>query len=186
MPTGYQIKEQDKPYFVTLQIVNWIDLFTRENYHKIITDNLEYCIHKKGLVVFGWLLMSNHLHMIIKSNSNNLSGTLRDFKSYSSKRILEEIQNCTESRAWMIKLFSNSARKNKRNSEFQVWTQENHAKILYSNNFIEQKLEYIHLNPVRNGIVSKPEDYRYSSAIDYSGGRGFIPLEMISVRWKTY
>lgn len=186
MPTGFLIKEQNKPHFVTLQIVNWIDLFTRDSYRKIIIENLEYCIINKGLVVYGWVLMSNHLHMIISSNRNDLSGTLRDFKSFSSKKILEEIQNGIESRAWIIKQFSSSAKKNKRNSEFQVWTHENHAEILYTNKFIEQKLEYIHMNPVRNGIVNNPEDFRYSSAIDYAGGKGLISIEKISVRWKTY
>ena len=186
MPTGYLIIEQDKPHFVTLQIVNWIDLFTRESYRRIVTDNLEYCIANKGLEVYGWVLMSNHLHMILRSNQNNLSGTLRDFKSYSSKKILEELQNGNESRTGIITQFKNAAGKNKRNSEFQVWTHENHAEILYTNQFIEQKLEYIHQNPVRNGIVTNPEYFRYSSAIDYAGGKGLITIEKISVRWKTY
>lgn len=130
--------------------------------------------------------MSNHIHLLVKSTTDNLSGTLRDFKSYTSKLILEEIQNSNESRReWMLKLFKDAAFKHKRNSEYQFWTHENHSEHIFSNRFMEQKLEYIHYNPVRAGIVNNPEDYRYSSAIDYADGKGLIPIEKITLRWKA-
>jgi len=86
----------------------------------------------------------------------------------------------------MLKLFKDAAFKHKRNSEYQFWTHENHSEHIFSNNFIEQKLEYIHNNPVKAGIVEKPEEYRYSSAIDYADGKGMITIEKITTRWKTY
>jgi|ERR1017187_3086401 REP element-mobilizing transposase RayT len=187
MTTGYQIKEQDKLYFVTLQVVEWIDIFSRERYRKLIVENLEYCIKNKGLEIYAWVIMTNHIHLLLKSTTDNLSGTLRDFKSYTSKLILEEIQNSNESRKeWMLKLFKDAAFKHKRNSEHQFWTHENHPEHIFSNKFMEQKLEYIHYNPVRAGIVEKPEDYKYSSAIDYADGKGLITIEKIIMRWKTY
>lgn len=86
----------------------------------------------------------------------------------------------------MLKIFKDAAFKHKRNSEYQFWTHENHAEYIYSNNFIEQKIEYIHNNPVKAGIVQKPEDYRYSSAIDYIGEKGLLKIELATLRWKTY
>ena len=62
MTTGYQIKEQDQLHFVTLQVVDWIDVFTRENYRKIIVENLNFCQKNKGLEIYGWVIMSNHIH----------------------------------------------------------------------------------------------------------------------------
>ena len=187
MSTGYQIVEQDKLHFVTLQVVEWVDIFTRENYRNIILENLTYCRKNKGLEIYSWVIMSNHLHLLIKSNKGELSDTLRDFKSYTSKKILDEIKSCNESRRdWMLNLFKTAAFQHKRNSEYQFWTHENHSEYIFSNKFIEQKIEYIHDNPVRAGIVAKPEEYRYSSAIDYAGGKGLIDVEIITRRWKTY
>ena len=141
MATGYQIKEQDKLHFVTLQVVEWVDIFTRQKYRDIIITNLEYCQKNKELEIFAWVIMSNHIHLLIKSENAELSDLLRDFKSYTSKKIIEEIDSCNESRKeWMLKIFKDAAFKHKRNSEYQFWTHENHAEYIFSNKFIEQKL----------------------------------------------
>lgn len=187
MPTGYQIKEQDKLHFVTLQVVEWVDIFTRQNYRDIIITNLAYCQKNKGLEIYVWVIMSNHIHLLVRSEKEALSDVLRDFKSYTSKKIIEEIDSCNESRKdWMLKIFRDAAFKHKRNSEHQFWTHENHAEYIFSNKFIEQKIDYIHNNPVRAGIVEKPEEYRYSSAIDYAGGKGLLEIEIVMRQWKTY
>ena len=187
MPTGYQIKEQDKLHFVTLQVVEWVDVFSRQKYRDIIIENLTYCQKNKGLELFGWVIMSNHIHLLIKSKTMELSNILRDFKSYTSKKIIEEIDTCNESRKeWMLKIFKDAAFKHKRNSEYQFWTHENHAEYIYSNKFIEQKLDYIHNNPVRAGIVENPEEYRYSSARDYAGETGLLEVIQTMRLWKTY
>ncbi|OFY85868.1 MAG: transposase [Bacteroidetes bacterium RIFCSPLOWO2_12_FULL_35_15] len=187
MPTGYQIKEQDKLHFVTLQVVEWVDIFSRQKYRDIIIDNLSYCQKNKGLEIYAWVIMSNHIHLLVKSEKEELSNIMRDFKSYTSKKIIDEIDSCNESRKeWMLKLFKDSAFKHKRNSEYQFWTHENHAEHVFSNSFIEQKLDYIHNNPVRAGIVEKPEEYKYSSAKDYAGENGLLQIETIMRQWKTY
>jgi REP element-mobilizing transposase RayT len=187
MAGGYQIKEQDKPYFVTLQVVYWIDVFTRQKYRDIIIENLAFCQKNKGLDIFAWVIMSNHIHMIVRSEKHGLSNVLHDFKSFTSKTILTEIEESTESRKdWMLKLFKNAAYKHKRNSDYQFWTHENHAELLFSNSFIEQKLDYIHNNPVRAGIVHNPEDYKYSSAIDYADGKGLLDIILIQRQLKAY
>ena len=186
MSTGYQIKEQDKLYFATLQVVEWVDIFTRKKYRDIIVENLSYCQKHKGLEIYGWVIMSNHVHLLARSEKGELSNIFRDFKSYTSKKIIEEIKDLSESRReWILKIFQSATFKHQRNSEYQFWTHENHAELIYSNKFIEQKLEYIHNNPVRAGIVEKPEDYKYSSAIDYAGGKGLLNIEALSLRWKT-
>jgi len=186
MPTGYQIKEQDQLYFVTLQVVEWVNIFTRQKYRDIIIDNLGYCQKNNGLELFGWVIMSNHLHLIARCEKEGLSNLLRDFKSYTSKKILQEIEASTESRKeWMLKIFKDAAFKHKRNSDYQFWTHENHAEVLYSNKFMEQKLEYIHTNPVRAGIVNSPEEYRYSSAKAYADEDGLLEVLKIMRTWKT-
>jgi REP element-mobilizing transposase RayT len=187
MPTGYQIKEQDKLYYLTLQVIEWVDIFSRQKYRDIILENLAYCQKNKGLEIFAYVIMTNHIHLITRNENGQLSNTLRDFKSYTSKVILKEINSPGESRKeWMLKLFKEAAYKHNRNSEYQFWTHENHAEILFSNKFIEQKLDYLHNNPVRAGIVNEPQEYKYSSAVDYAGGKGLLDVVLIQRQWKTF
>ena len=62
----------------------------------------------------------------------------------------------------------------------------NHPVELYSNKFIWQKLNYIHNNPVRSGLVKFPEEYRYSSAANYAGQEALLDVEILTTKWKTY
>jgi len=191
MPTGYQIKEQDKLYYLTLQVVEWVDIFTRQKYRDIIIENLIFCQKNKDLEIYAYVIMSNHIHLLCKSGTGNLSNTLRDFKSYTSKQILKQILEGVESRKeWMLKVFKMAAAKHQRNSEYQFWTHENHAVHVYSNKFIDQKVNYIHENPVRAGMVEKAEEYVYSSAKNYAGETGLLSVEILRPEletggWKT-
>jgi putative transposase len=82
---------------------------------------------------------------------------------------------------WMLNRFSFKAAQHSRNKSFQVWTHENHAIFLYSPEFIAEKLEYLHQNPVRAGIVLNPEDYLYSSARNYAGLDNLLDVEILSL-----
>jgi len=176
MSTAYKIDEQDGVYYLTLQIVNWADLFTRQVYRDIVIDNLRYCIANKGLIVYAYVIMSNHIHLLVQSSTTQLSNTIRDFKSYSSKKFIEYIQQNNESRSeWLLSVFKQAAYNNKRNSNYQVWTHENHSVHVYSNKFITQKIDYIHNNPVKANLVRQPEDYIYSSACNYAGETAVLP-----------
>jgi REP element-mobilizing transposase RayT len=125
MTTGYQIKDQEALYYLTFQVVGWVDLFSRQVYKDIIIDNLRYCQQNKELAVFAYVIMSNHVHLMLQSQNGTLSQTIRDFKSYTSKVILETIEESNESRKeWMLNYFEYAAKKHKRNSKYQLWTHE--------------------------------------------------------------
>lgn len=142
MPTGYQIYKQEATYFVTFQVVYWIDLFSRNKFRDIIVENLNYCIRHKGLVVFSYVIMSNHLHLLIKAENENLSAIIRDFKKYSTARLIFEIENNTESRReWMLPFFKKAASDHKRNTKYQLWTHENHSEEVFSPKFTLQKIQ---------------------------------------------
>ncbi len=186
MPTGYQIKDQSALHYLTLQVVQWADIFTRKTYRDVIIESLKFCKNNKGLEVYAYVIMSNHVHLLAKSNKEDLSGAIRDFKRHTSKKIIEAIITGQESRKeWLLTIFKESARKHSRNEEYQLWTHENHAEQIYSNDFIEQKIEYIHNNPVKAGLVEKQEDYLYSSARYYSGMESHFETELAIIRWKT-
>ena len=168
--TSYRIGDQNALHFITMVTVYWLDLFTRRRTKDILIESFEYCKQNKGLELFGYCIMTNHLHLICRAKEGfQLSDILRDFKRHTAKHILLSIKNEPESRReWILKLLKEAGSKNQKNKEYQIWRQDNHPIELYTNKVIDQKLEYIHNNPVEEGIVENPEDYLYSSARNYS------------------
>ena len=180
MSESYQIRDQSAIHYLTFQVINWMDVFTRQSYRDIVVNNFNYCIQNKGLAVHAYVIMSNHVHCILSSNTCNLSNTIRDFKTDTSKKIINEMKLVTESRReWMLGQMKYFAKTNKRNSEHQFWTQENHPVELFSNLFKDQKLNYIHDNPVRAGLVAEPWHYVYSSARAYAGMSSIVKIDFL-------
>lgn len=123
--------------------------------------------------------MSNHIHLIMQSKDGKLSDLIRDFKKFTSKNILEAIQAEPESRrAWMMDLFKKATESHSRNKNYQFWQYGNHAEEIYTSHFMWDKLNYIHLNPIRAGIVEKAQHYIYSSASNYVTGKGLLEVEL--------
>jgi putative transposase len=156
----------DRPFFVTMTIVGWIDVFIRNEYCEEIVRNLEYCRKHKGLKIYAYCIMSSHIHMVVAHDEGKLPDILRDLKSYSAKRIIGMIETgFGESRKeWMLHLFKYHANIHNQNSEYMFWQKTNHPTELYSNSVFDQKVDYIHRNPVESGIVNDECSYTYSSA----------------------
>jgi len=174
------IRHEDQIYFLTMTIVQWADVFSRKRNQDIMLDSLAFCSEKKGLCIYSWVIMSNHIHMISRSEINDLSGTIRDMKRHTSKELFESVQQNTESRkGWMTWLFTQAAKNSNEHKDFQVWQKGNNAELLETNLFYDQKLNYIHQNPVRAGLVNEPHEYRLSSAIDYAGGKGLLKIKFL-------
>jgi len=125
--------------------------------------------------------MSNHVHLIIGTNDKPMQDILRDFKSYTSRILKEEINNHNgESRKeWLVKMFTSAGSKNGNNRDWQLWQQHNHPIELWINYMMDQKLKYLHMKPVVAGYVSEPAHWKYSSVIDYSGGKGLLDISFI-------
>lgn len=170
---GYRIRNQYLPHFVTFTVVGWVDIFTRRQCRDVLIDSLKYCVIYKGLLIHGYVIMSNHVHLIIsaREDSLGLSAIIGDFKKFTSKRIISWLlESPKESRRdWMLKIFRQHALQTFRNESFQIWTHDNHPEEIFSRSFMLQKLAYIHNNPVRAGMVRNPSDYLYSSAGNYIG-----------------
>ncbi|MBN2730116.1 MAG: transposase [Bacteroidales bacterium] len=127
--------------------------------------------------IFAWCIMTNHIHLIYRSvNGEKPEQILGDFKRFTSKALVKAIQdNPGESRKeWMLEIFKKCADKSSNVENFQFWRHDNKPIEFWSNKVIDEKLDYIHNNPVNEGFVSKPEDYSYSSATDYCGIKGLL------------
>ncbi len=187
----YRIQDQQGLNFVTCTVVGWIDIFSRKNYRDIVLESLSFCRKEKGLLVFAYVIMTNHLHLILQTDTTStysLSEIIRDFKKFTSNSILKAIQNEQESRSdWLMHMFSYYAKYNPNNAHLQLWKQDNHPIALYTEEVIWQKINYIHNNPVRAGIVNRPEDYIYSSAVNYKteNKEGIIEIDLMEPWWSN-
>ena len=179
MPTGYQIDRQDGLYFLTFQVVDWVDIFTRKIYCDIALESFSYCRANKALKLWAYVIMSNHVHCIVSSENGRLSDVIRDFKRHTANQVLKAIPTSTESRRdWMLKRFEFAAMRHKRNSKYQFWRHDNHAIELESQKFINQKMAYIHENPVVAGYVEHAEEWMYSSQRNYAGRFALMEIDM--------
>ena len=167
---GYKIRDQYAVHFITFSVVQWVDALTRPQYKDTIVESIKYCQQNKGLKIHAWVIMSNHLHLICStSEPNKLSDVLRDFKKFTSVKLLDAIENNTQEsrKSWMLWIFKKAGEENKRNEKYQFWQQDNHPIECSTKEILESRMKYLHENPVRAGIVNFEGDYKYSSGIDY-------------------
>lgn len=178
MSRNYKFRDQQKLYFVSFATVNWIDVFVRRQYKDILVDSLKYCQQHKGLELYAWCIMSRHVHLIIGTTGEKMEDIMRDLKRHTAKAILQAISdNPQESRReWMLWMFGRAGERNSNSDKFQFWQQHNNPIELFNNDVMQQKLDYLHSNPVEAGFVNEPWEFLYSSAKDYSGGKGLIDI----------
>ena len=134
---GYKIINKEAVHFVTFAVVEWVDVFTRKEYKDILITSLKYCQKEKGLVIYAWCVMSNHIHLAVAAKNQNLRDILRDFNKFTAKQVIKAMETSkTESRKdWMLSVFKSIGASNSRNSEYQFWRQDNQPKEMYSSHF---------------------------------------------------
>lgn len=182
MSSKYKIRNNDALHFVTFSVVNWIDVFTRNLYKDLFLDSLRFCQKEKGLLVHAYCIMTNHVHLILAiQEDNSLMETIRDVKKFTSTSLVKAIKdNPKESRKkWMLWMFERAGARNNNNINHQFWQQGYHPIELSDNYMIDQKLDYIHKNPVKAGFVLSPEEYLYSSAKNYAGLENIFEATLI-------
>jgi putative transposase len=177
MRSRYKIVELEAPHFITCTIVGWLPIFTRTKYLDIITASLSFCREQKGLSLHAYVIIDNHLHLMV--SADNLSQVIRDFKRHTAKEILAVARQ--EDKQWLLKQFEFFKSVLKSDSQHQVWQEGFHPQAITTEDMLRQKLEYIHYNPVRIGLVDRPEDWRYSSARDYFGQAGVLAIDPIEL-----
>ncbi|HFK5565432.1 TPA: transposase [Elizabethkingia anophelis] len=169
MSRKYKFHEKDGAYFISFATVFWIDVFTRIEYFNIIIDSLNYCRKNKGMSIFGYCIMPSHIHLIFRSEDGKPSELIRDFKGYTARSMLQAISdNAQESRKdWLLWMFEKAGQRNSNVKKYQFWQQNNNPIEIWSLKVFEQKLNYIHQNPVECGFVVESWEWKYSSARNY-------------------
>jgi putative transposase len=177
MRSRFKIVELESPHFITCTIVGWLPVFARPRYLDIITAALTFCRQQKGLRLHAYVVLDNHLHLMV--SSYDLSQVIRDFKRHTVKEILAVARQ--EDKQWILKQFEFFKSVHKGNSQHQVWQEGFHPQAITTEDMLRQKLNYIHYNPVRIGLVDHPEDWRYSSARNYFGQERVLEIDSVEL-----
>lgn len=179
MSRKYKFYNKEGLYFISFATVYWIDVFTRELYFEEIVKSLDYCRKNKGMEIYCWCIMPSHVHLIFRAKDSNPGDIIRDFKKHTSKQIQGLIkENSGESRKeWMLWMMERAGSKNSNIKNRQFWQQHNKPIELWSNEVIDQKVDYIHNNPLVSGFVYEPQHWKYSSAINYAGEKGILEID---------
>ena len=179
MSRKYKFRNPSSAYFVSFATVYWIDVFTRQTYFSILEESITYCREQKGMEVFAYCFMPSHIHLIFRSDNEDPSGLLRDFKGFTARKIIKAIQaNAQESRKeWLLRMMESAGSKNSNVQKRQFWQQHNKPIELWSSKVIKQKIDYIHNNPVEQGFITDPIDWKYSSARNYADDETVLKID---------
>ena len=174
MSRNYKIHDQTDLHYLTYATVDWVDLLTRPDYKDIIVESLRHCQREKGLDLFAWCIMTNHVHLIARAKAGcQLQDIMRDHKKFTARQIVDHMRtNTGESRLeWMIPLLTGPP------DRIRFWQPGLHPIWLRTPAVIDRKVDYIHQNPVKAGLVFEAHHYPYSSAVALSGGPAVLKLE---------
>jgi putative transposase len=167
-------------YYVTFTTVEWLPVFIDETVCKIITDSLNFCINNKSLMINAYVIMPTHLHMLVfdkEFNAERLKHTLDDMRKFTGRQLLDY------SARHFPKCFTETFRAHAgKDRERRFWQPTQHPIGTTSEGFWKQKIDYLHHNPCRKGLVLNPEDWRFSSA-RYWSVRDTDDVELSDVGW---
>ena len=172
MRSRYRILEREHSHFITATTVAWLPIFTTAKRCDILVDAFDYCRQHKGLKLHAWVILDTHFHAIVAAPE--LARVLADLKRHTARRIIEQLE--AEHCDWLLRQLRHERAPTKTESRHQVWQEGSHPQAIMSDAIMLQKLEYLHNNPVKRGLVASPEHWRYSSAHEW------LPGAMIALR----
>jgi putative transposase len=163
MRDRYKFIKKEGVYFITATIVEWIPVFITEKYFKIIIDSFKYCMVNKDLSIYAYVILDSHFHLV--SFAPEMSKTVASLRKFTARRIIDQLQ--ADRKEWLLKQLAFFKKKYKNESDYQIWQEGVHPELIQNPAMLLQKIEYIHKNPVKRGLVDMPEHWRYSSARNY-------------------
>lgn len=170
--TRNRFAEHDRPHFLTCTVVEWLPVFTRPETAQVIFDCWTWLQEHAGLRLYGFVLLENHLHAV--AQAPDLPDVWTRFKSFTATRLIEVLETAGARRLLDRMAFVFKAQRADRHHQF--WQEGSHPQAIEGEDMLRQKLEYIHLNPVKRGFVDEPEHWRWSSARSYAGRPGVVEV----------
>ena len=175
--TRYRIVQGDhSPYFITATVIDWLPVFSNPHIAQIVLDTLGFLQEKNRLIIYAYVLMENHIHLIV--SSEDLSRQIGSFKSYSARKCIDYYTK--QNNDYILQQLAIKKPTNRKDRKYQFCQEGLQPKQIQGEEMMRQKVEYIHMNPIRRGFVDTPEHWRYSSARNYIGEEGVLD---VCVEW---
>ncbi len=169
----YKIYEPTHPHFVTCTILHWLPIFTRKESVQIVIDCLKFLQEKDDLKLYAYVVLENHLHMVVQSN--DLQKSMQSFKQYTARQILDMLKK--ENVTTILEQLAFYKKAHHKEKTYQVWEEGYQPKLMQTDAMMINKIKYIHENPVKRGYVDEATHWRYSSARDYEDMNGLMEIE---------
>ena len=171
----YRIYDPRYPYFLTCTAVSWLPLFADPHAAEIVLESLRFMQRERELRLYAYVLMENHLHLVARSD--RLDELMAQFKSYTARRMVDSW--LARGRAGLLEQLGSAKAQHKADRDYQVWQEGLHPEGIQGADMMRQKADYVHQNPVKAGFCFEAEGYPYSSAVDYTGGMGRLPVTVL-------
>ena len=165
-----------EPYFLTCSVVNWLPVFSNPAIAEIVLNSLRYLHEHRRLVLHGYVLMENHVHLV--ASSPDPVKEIGDFKSFTARHAIDWL--VAHERGWALKQLAFHKAPHKTGQRYQFWQEGYHPQLIQGESMLRQKIEYIHNNPVKRGFVDEQFHWRYSCARNYQGYDAVLPIEVLS------
>jgi REP element-mobilizing transposase RayT len=170
----YKFFDNHGPYFLTATIVNWLPLLNAPAIVDILFESLKFLQNHERLTLYAYVILENHLHLI--ASSMNLSKEMGNFKSFTARQIIDHYQAQGANHILEQLVFHKQPYKTDRS--YQLWQEGSHPQLIQGMAMMQQKVTYIHHNPVKRGWVDEPTHWRYSSARNYAGIAGLLDVDI--------
>ena len=138
MSRKYKFYNKKGLYFVSFATVYWLDVFTRDHYCYALLESLAFCRTNKGMEIYAWCIMTNHVHLIFRAKNDNPGDLLRDLKTFTSKKIQRMIEEYPQEsrKEWLLSMMQRAGSKNSNVQGRQFWQQHNKPIELWSPNVL--------------------------------------------------
>ena len=157
------IEHPGAAYFVTSSVIDFVKVFDQNVYTRIILKNLDFYRNRHNFKLYAFVIMPEHLHLIIHPpQESSIKDVMRNFKSYTSKELTSQLTD--DGRFGVLNRLSKFA---SRRIQHPFWAEGNRPLGIYTEKTLRSKIDYIHANPLRRGLVKNLGDYPYSSFRNY-------------------
>jgi putative transposase len=179
----YRIHADASVYYITYSVVDWLPVFISGAAYSIVADSLNFCHERKGLRINAYVIMPTHIHAIVFDhdyNASRLESTLTDFRKFTGRSLSDYCaQHLPACFTDVLRLAAGVDR------ERRFWQTSRHPVAVETEAFWRQKLDYLHENPCRKGLVLRASDWRFSSAAYFaSDGESKSEVKLTGIDWS--
>ena len=168
MPHRFQISQDSQALYITVVTNNRLPVFRTDPMKEVLCRALDEARKTADFLVFAYVIMIDHMHLLT-SRPTTTSDVLRVLKGLTARRVIDYLKE----NSYLSSLAKLEHQERDRNHRYSLWQTEKNVLPIFSEGMFMEKVNYIHQNPVRAGLVERATDYRWSSARIWQG----CPLE---------